>query len=630
MNFLYKTLYFTLLILGMTTAQAQNHAIPFVSDRFDALPRLPDSIPELELVEIWGDSRWVHPSSPTAGDIRYAANDSIIIIGGGDYITGWEAETGLLLWEYRFDHERGISNMVRSISLAKAKPWVMAANDGNGLFIFNYYTGQLIKKIAHKGQFVFGAISPDGKWAAASASFIGWKLWDIESGEEKTGQLDRVGTVTFSPDSKYLALSSPSGGLQYRLLIVDVHNGNVNNHSLGLNDEMRQCQSLQYSPDGKQIALGFWGGVVALWDFDQEKFIFKEKIDKSWVDGLSFSDDGKKLLIMGASTIRIWDKKTNALTEWSPPAELLPCTWEDGSWSKDGKRIMLACREWQRPRWFQYNKMATEINPPQYIWATPNELAFSADSKILAAVSSQKGPVLFWSIDQKEPVYSLSPPEGARGFSQIRFSQNGKYFAALPIHNLYPPEASINALYSFPALKSMNVDLKGRELMFGKKDQSLIGIDFVGNNVFDYTFTTRSIQHQPIEEKAAAIKEKFDKDPAHLSAQLWQSHSINLAHWLNTQVSKLLPAPTSKWHGPPSPLMCEHHFGGFTKDKSLYAGIGNDRVIYVYDGKTGAIVAGKSTQGSLMHAVVISPDGKYLAAAGWDGLIRLYKVPKLR
>ncbi|MCP4441225.1 MAG: WD40 repeat domain-containing protein [Aureispira sp.] len=521
MNLLYKSILSTLLLLTIISAKAQNTQVPFVSDHYDLIPILSDNLSELKLIATWGDSRWFHPRTPTAGDIRYAAHDSIIIIGGGDYITAWEAQTGVLLWEYRFDHKRGYSNMTRSLSISNTKPWVMAANDGNGLFIFNYYTGQLVKKFEHKDQFVFGAMSPNGKWAAAHTYNLGWKLWDVESGEQKYGTTDKISALTFSPDSKHLAISTPLGDIKYKLTLIELKSGETDRLQLGLNDEMRQCQSLQYSPDGKLIAMGFWGGTAAVWDLENQKFLFKEKVDASWVDGLSFTKGGKRLLILGASNIHIWEQKDNSLSEWKPTVEASRHTWEDGSWSQDGEHIILACRQWQRPRRFKSTKMATELYLTNSLRSSPPKLAFSANSKYLAASRSRDDAyTLFWDIDNKDSLNKLS--------------------------------------------------------------------------------------------------------------QKWTNHSINLASVTYMNITPSLPSPVAKWHDAPSSLLCEHHFGSFTKDRAYYAGIGNDRVIYIYDGKTGKPLAGKSTQGILMEAVVISPDGNYLAAAGWDGLIRLYQVPNLK
>ena len=519
----------TLVLSFFNLIQAQNKAIPFESKYFK-VPDLDDKFTELKLLATVGDSRWVNPASFTAGDVRYAANDSIIIVAGNDYLTAWQSNTGKLIWEYRFPHKTGYSNMTRNLSISKDKGWVAAANDGNGLYIFNYYTGKLIKQIEFNDMFVFGCISPNGKWAAVYGLNKGWVLWNVSKDEMHHNSSEKITAISFSPDGKTCAISRPTDNEIYKVQIMKMEDKTKESINVDI-VQSNNCQTLHFSPDGKLLALGFWGGDFAVYDLKSDKLLTRQNIDRSWVDGLAFSPDGNKLLVLGAVTIKIWNKDDNYISDWGPRGVIYPnnCL-EDGVWSKDGTHIMLAAREWQRPRRFKFDASAKEIYESEGFVFSQAELAFTT----------------------KENKISVKTPDEKMVFVDFSIMKGSKKWTA--------------------EFNTENAPLLGK----------------------------------------------------------WQSMSVNIQSIDNISLEHTLPAPVEKWHNGPSTLLCEHYFGGFTKDKSLYAGVGNDRLIYVYDGETGNPLAGVSVKGTYIQAVAISPDGKYLVAMGWDSLLRFYEIPELK
>jgi WD40 repeat protein len=251
--------------------------------------------------------------------------------------------------------------MIRNLSVSKEKHWVAAANDGNGLFIFNYYTGKIVKELKFNDDFVFGSMSPNGKWGAAYGLSKGWVIWNISEDQLHHNNEEKITAVAFSPNSKYCAVSRPTDNDIYKVQIINL--ADKTKKAINVNVEVNNnCQTLHFSPDGNLLALGFWGGEFAVYDLKADKLLFREKIDQSWVDGLAFSPDGSKLLVLGAVTMKIWDKADNRLLDWGPKDIIYPnnCL-EDGVWSKDGRHIMLAAREWQRPRMFTADAAAEEL-----------------------------------------------------------------------------------------------------------------------------------------------------------------------------------------------------------------------------------------------------------------------------
>jgi WD40 repeat protein len=109
-----------------------------------------------------------------------------------------------------------------------------------------------------------------------------------------------------------LALIQPIQDQQRRvnpaIALLDVANGK----ELGFLPENRQVHSMQFSPDGKLLAVGDGVGKVRLWDIQAKQFKLLDAYDLP-VSALVFSADGKTLATgSSAPGIKLWDVATGA------------------------------------------------------------------------------------------------------------------------------------------------------------------------------------------------------------------------------------------------------------------------------------------------------------------------------
>jgi WD40 repeat protein len=211
---------------------------------------------------------------------------------------------------------------VRGIAVSPDKSTV-AASRGNQIHIYDATSGAYIRslvdpklttpdqkplKAAHLSLVESLAFSPDGKWLASGA-FQEVILWDALTGQLRhrlTSFAERVVAVSFSPDSKLLAVGGGAPTEDGEIKIVDVPTGKVvvdikNGHS---DTVFGVC----FSPDGKMLATCAADKFVKVFEVPSGKFIKSFEGHTHHVLDVGWKADGKLLASAGAdNAIKVWD-----------------------------------------------------------------------------------------------------------------------------------------------------------------------------------------------------------------------------------------------------------------------------------------------------------------------------------
>lgn len=153
----------------------------------------------------------------------------------------------------------------------------------------------------------------------------------------QAGSNHYVSDVEFSPDGRYLAMSSVDGLLK----IVDMR---MNKEWRTLSGASGPLYSVSWSPDGSRLAAGGFDRIVHVWDVASGKEIVTLPGHSGWVGTVEFSPDGKSIASAARlldPVVAVWDVEAkelkHALTHAKGASEL--------TWSRDSKTLLTGGEE---------------------------------------------------------------------------------------------------------------------------------------------------------------------------------------------------------------------------------------------------------------------------------------------
>ena len=234
-------------------------------------------------------------------------------------LRGWE-------WRYLWQQCQGEQRFILGVHNNRSTATGMLP-DGKTVFsggsdkyvrLWDLESRRQIAVLPHSEEVIGAAVSPDGHWLATATRKEGQAqpvlLWDLATRKtaatlatittEFTNFWLRPGSITFSPDSKWLAFATMWGGLRLwdvaaRIEIANLPASNPSNGPLGL----------AFSPDGNTLAYSEndYGSIV-LWDVANRSVRTRFTGHQSFVTTLAFSPDGQRLASSSQDRIiRLWN-----------------------------------------------------------------------------------------------------------------------------------------------------------------------------------------------------------------------------------------------------------------------------------------------------------------------------------
>jgi len=193
---------------------------------------------------------------------------------------------------------------------------LVAASRGNQIHLYETTTGKHVRTMkdpavvgadgkpanaAHVSLVETLAFSPDGK-TLASGSFQEVKLWDATTGQMKAvipGFAERVLTLTFSHNGKYLACGGGAPSQEGELKLIDPASGKVV-REIKENLHSDTVFSVAFSPDDKLMVSSGADKFVKTFEVETGKFQKAFEGHTHHVLGTGFSADGKMIASAGA------------------------------------------------------------------------------------------------------------------------------------------------------------------------------------------------------------------------------------------------------------------------------------------------------------------------------------------
>jgi len=269
------------------------------------------------------------------------------------------------------------------------------------------------------------SFSPDGSLLAVvgirEKCVLIWSVSDLQ--REKTalfGFPENCTVVAFCPDGRLCA-----GGWGGVVKVFDVES---ERDLATLKSGDFSVVSLAISPDGKRLAVGYFGDTFTLWDMDTRELI--AKLDDAAEVSACFSPDGRigASISTGADAgVRIWDATSAKCLKTLPPARH---SFNRVCFSPDGKLLAVAAgpqvmlydtTNWQETAVLQDSP---EGEPRE---TAVTSIAFSPDGAVLASGSRRK-TVKLWDVSTHEQLAVLEGNPGP--INVVTFSPDGELLAS--------------------------------------------------------------------------------------------------------------------------------------------------------------------------------------------------------
>jgi WD40 repeat protein/beta-lactamase regulating signal transducer with metallopeptidase domain len=277
------------------------------------------------------------------------------------------------------------------------------------------------------------SLAPDGKHAALVTNTDGVLGWDFAAGQTPRTILRRTKdfqpfAIQYSPDGKTLAV----GGWRRDVKILNAPTGRL---LRTLDWPHPFVQKLAFSPDGKLLALGNSGAAgndIVLWDLATGKLIHDlKRVSDRGVDGPAFSPDGRLLAITAGNVLHVWDLATEKNLDASfvghegyvEPVVFLGRGDKVATAGSEG-----AVRHWDA-RTGRQERMLPYPGLIRALAASPDGKLLASSAETILSDDSVANSVRIWDVGTGRQLHQLAGRGKMGGIRQLCFSPDGKRLA---------------------------------------------------------------------------------------------------------------------------------------------------------------------------------------------------------
>ena len=416
--------------------------------------------------------------------LEFSPNGTEMLVAAGDLLHRVNSATGRVV-ETLAGSEYDISDLAYSLDGKQ-----IAAIDVRGVVRLweKDQKAFIFRRIHPRWEDYALLFSPDGGQLIVGAYDL--EIWDIATAQLVGGALtdSRVTSLVLHPDETQFAIGTEEGQIELRVLGTCGRTALIDGNDIEVEGarERIEVDSLAFGPNGRTLIVGFHDSVIGVWDTVNQgwtrSWITKTRLDEEfkgwegtdgvspdyevrrWPSRLALSRDGKTVVALADRYANVgrWEVDTGRLTgrfegyanssmlgfsasgeyftteHWgiirvwdSVTTEIISeMQYDNGGYavalSPNGKYVGIAHADRRITVWDVDTATVKHVLPGA---GWNRAITFSADSRLVAAVTFS--PVIrVWDVETGEKIAELEERDVSVSYGSVRFSPDGKWFAA--------------------------------------------------------------------------------------------------------------------------------------------------------------------------------------------------------